>query len=64
MKVLQAIGLAGLERRKWVSEKLHKIDAGDVRQVIRTFKKYRGLGSERITNLSEYLKRFVDAEGL
>lgn len=57
----EAIGLAGLERHKWVNDKLRLIDAGDVRQVIRTFKKYRGLGSERIANLFEYLKRFKDA---
>jgi hypothetical protein len=57
----EAIGLAGLERHKWVSDKLHTIDAGDVRQVIRTLKGYQGQGKERITNLSEYLKRFRDA---
>lgn len=57
----EAIGLAGLERHKWVSDKLHLIDAGDVRQVIRTLKGYRGQGKERITNLFKYLKRFVDA---
>ena len=60
----ETIGLTGEEPHKWVSDKLHLIDSGDVRQVIRTFKKYRGLGLERITNLSEYLKRFIDAEGL
>lgn len=49
------------ERHKWVSDKLHRIDAGDVRQVIRTLKEYRGQGQERITNLSKYLKRFRDA---
>lgn len=57
----EAIGLTGVERHKWVSDKLHKIDAGDVRHVIRIFKGYRGQGEERITNLSEYLKRFGDA---
>ena len=57
----EVIGLTGLERYKWVSDRLHKIDAGDVRQVIRTFKKYRGQGKERISNLSKYLERFVDA---
>jgi hypothetical protein len=57
----EAIGLAGLERHKWVSDKLHRIDTGDVRQVIRTLKEYRGQGQERITNLSKYLKRFRDA---
>lgn len=61
MKVLQAIGLTGDKRRIWVSDKLHRIDAGDVRHVIRILKGYHGLGSERITNLSEYLKRFIDA---
>lgn len=57
----EAIGLAGLERHKWVSDNLHKIDSGDVRQVIRTLKGYRGQGQERITNLFHYLKRFRDA---
>jgi hypothetical protein len=57
----EAIGLAGLERHKWVSDKLHLIDAGDVRHVIRILKRYCGQGKERITNLSEYLKRFIDA---
>jgi hypothetical protein len=33
----------------------------DVRQVIRILKRYQGQGKERITNLSEYLKRFIDA---
>lgn len=61
MKVLQAIGLAGLERHKWVSDQLHRIDAGNVRQVIRTLKEYQGQGKERIANLSGYLKRFRDA---
>lgn len=60
----EAIGLAGFERHKWVSDNLHKIDVGDVRQVIRTLKGYRGQGQERITNLFQYLKRFIDAEGL
>lgn len=44
-----------------MSDKLHRIDAGDVRQVIRTLKGYRSQGQECITNLSEYLKRFQDA---
>jgi hypothetical protein len=57
----EAIGLAGGERHKWVSHNLHKIDVGDVRQVIRTLKGYRGQGQERITNLFQYLKRFIDA---
>ena len=57
----EAINLAGLERHKWVSDQLHKIDAGDVRRVIRAFKKYRGQGQERIVNLFQYLNRFRDA---
>jgi hypothetical protein len=57
----EAIGLADLERHKWVSDKLHRIDAGDVRHVIRTLKGYRGQGQERITNLFGELKRFRDA---
>ena len=57
----EAIGLTGLERHKWVSDNLHQIDAGDVRQVIKVLKRYQGQGKERITNLSEYLKRFIDA---
>lgn len=57
----EAIGLAGGERRKWVSDNLHKIDSGEVRQLIKTLKGYRGQGKERISNLSEYLKRFRDA---
>ena len=44
-----------------MSDNLHKIDAGDVRQVIRAFKKYRGQGQEHITNLFGYLNRFRDA---
>ena len=28
----EAIGLTGKERHKWVNDKLHLIDAGDVRQ--------------------------------
>jgi hypothetical protein len=57
----EAIGLTAEERHKWVSDKLHLIDSGGVRQVIRTLKKYRGQGRERITTLSEYLNRFSDA---
>jgi hypothetical protein len=57
----EAIGLTGVERHKWVSDKLHKIDAGDVRLVIRTLKGYRGQGQQRITNLFQYLMRFRDA---
>ena len=57
----EAIGLTGVERHKWVSALLHLIDAGDVRKVIRTFKKYWGQGKERITNLYKYLQRFIDA---
>ena len=45
----EAIGLTGLERHKWVSDKLHLIDSGGVRQVIRTLKGYRGSGKERVT---------------
>ena len=55
------MGLITEERHKWVSDQLYRIDAGDVRHVIRILKGYRGQGKERITNLSEYLKRFVDA---
>ena len=44
-----------------MSNKLHVIDAGDVKQVIRTLKGYQGLGSEHIANLFGYLKRFIDA---
>ncbi len=57
----EAIGLTGKERHQWVSDKLHLIDSGGVRQVISQFKGYRGQGKERITNLYEYLQRFVDA---
>ena len=57
----EAIGLTGEERHKWVSDKLHLIDSGRVRQVIRMLKGYRGQGRKRITNLSEYLERFADA---
>lgn len=57
----EAIGLAGLERHKWVSDLLHLIDAGDVRKVIRTLKKYRGQGQKRIASLIEHLQRFIDA---
>jgi hypothetical protein len=57
----EAIGLTGKERHKWVSDLLHLIDAGDVRKVIRTLKKYRDQGKERISNLFEYLERFIDA---
>ena len=57
----EAMGLTDVERHKWVSGKLHIIDAGDVRQVIRTLKGYQGQGKERIANLFQYLKRFRDA---
>jgi hypothetical protein len=57
----EAVGLTGFERHQWVSDKLHLIDSGGVRQVIRMLKGYRGQGKERITNLSEYLNRFSDA---
>jgi hypothetical protein len=57
----EAMGLTDAERHKWVSDKLHLIDSGGVRQVIRMLKVYRGQGKERITNLFKYLKRFVDA---
>lgn len=57
----EAVGLTGFERHKWVNDKLHLIDSGGVRQVLRTLKGYRGQGKERITNLYEYLKRFSDA---
>lgn len=57
----EAIGLTGVERHKWVSDKLHLIDAGDVRRVIRMLKKYRGQGQKRIASLVEHLQRFVDA---
>ena len=50
----EAIGLTGSECHKWVSDNLHKIDSGEVRQVIKSLKGYRGQGQERITNLSEY----------
>ncbi len=38
-----------------------KLTLSDVRQVIRILKRYQGQGKERITNLSEYLQRFIDA---
>ena len=57
----EAIGLTAEERHNWVSDKLNLIDSGKVRQVIRTLKGYRDQGKERISNLSEYLKRFRDA---
>lgn len=50
-----------LSRHKWVSDKLHLIDAGDARRVIRTLLKYRGQGQKRIANLFEHMQRFVDA---
>jgi hypothetical protein len=57
----EAIGLTGFERHNWVNDKLHQIDSGGVRQVIRTLKGYQGQGQERITSLFKYLKRFKDA---
>lgn len=57
----EVTGLTGSERHNWVSDKLHLFDSGKVRQVIRTLKRYQGQGKERISNLSEYLKRFRDA---
>ena len=57
----EAIGLTGFERHQWVSDKLHRIDSGGVRQVIETLKRYRGKAQERIANLSKYLQRFSDA---
>lgn len=57
----EVMGLTDVERHKWVSDKLHRIDAGDVRHVIRILKEYQGQGKERIANLSKYLKRFRDA---
>lgn len=57
----EAMGLTDVERHKWVSDKLHIIDAGDVRHIIKILKEYHGQGKERITNLSEHLKRFQDA---
>jgi hypothetical protein len=57
----EAIGLTGEERHKWVSDKLHLIDAGDVRRVIRMLKKYRGQGQKRIASLFKHMQRFVDA---
>ena len=44
-----------------MNDKLHLIDAGDVRRVIRTLMKYRGQGQKRLANLFEHLQRFVDA---
>lgn len=40
----EAIGLTGSERHKWVSDRLHLIDSGGVRQVIKMLKEYRGQG--------------------
>jgi hypothetical protein len=57
----EAMGLAGYERYKWVSDKLQLIDKGEVQQVISILKSYRGTGQERITNLYGYLERFSDA---
>ena len=57
----EAIGLTGVERHKWVSDKLHLIDKGDARKVIRALKKYRGQGQKRITSLFKHMQRFVDA---
>jgi hypothetical protein len=57
----EAIGLTGVERHQWVSDKLHAIDAGDVRRVITTLKKYRGIGQKRLVSLFKHLQRFVDA---
>jgi hypothetical protein len=57
----EAMGLAGYERHKWVSDKLQLIDRGKVQQVIRILKSYRGTGQERIINLYGYLERFSDA---
>jgi hypothetical protein len=57
----EAIGLIAEDRHKWVSDRLHLIDAGDVRKVIRTLLKYRGIGQKRIASLIEHLQRFVGA---
>ncbi len=57
----EAIGLTGIERHTWVSNKLHLIDSGRVKGVIRQLKSYQGQGIKRIINLSEYLERFSDA---
>lgn len=57
----EAIGIMGIERHTWVSDKLHLIDCGGVKQVIWQLKSYQGQGIKRIINLSEYLKRFSDA---
>ncbi len=57
----EAIGLTGIERHTWVSNKLHLIDSGRVKLVILQLKSYQGQGIKRIINLSEYLERFSDA---
>lgn len=57
----EAMGLTGIGRHSWVSEKLHMIDIGLVQLVIWQLGNYQGQGGERITNLSGYLQRFCDA---
>lgn len=57
----EAMELTGIERHTWVSDKLHLIGKGLVKLVIWQLENYQGQGRERITNLSEYLKRFSDA---
>jgi hypothetical protein len=57
----EAMGLTGVARHTWVSDKLHLIDIGLVKLVIWQLGSYRVQGTERITNLSEYLERFSDA---
>jgi hypothetical protein len=57
----EAMELTGIERHTWVSDKLQLIDKGLVKLVIWQLGSYRGQGTERITNLSEYLERFSDA---
>lgn len=57
----EAIAHLAEDRHKWVSDRLHLIDAGDVRKVIRTLLKYRGIGQKRMASLIEHLQRFVGA---
>ncbi|MDQ3252918.1 MAG: hypothetical protein M3R15_03255 [Acidobacteriota bacterium] len=56
----EALGLSATKRKSWVADKLERISAGRVQEVITEFQRKRQPG-DRLRRLTAYLTRFQDA---
>jgi hypothetical protein len=57
----EAIGHKDVEKHRWVSDKLDRMEIGKARIVIAELEHHRGRGKKRVLRLVAHLRRFQDA---